>query len=100
MVVRKLDELLDLVLKGWKPYYHRGVDRWYLRRGNRRILIDRNLDGVAEEIHKVLEYLKKRREAVRRELLRKAIVLRASGLTVDEVVEATGVPRPTLYRHL
>jgi hypothetical protein len=44
MVIRKLDELLDLVLKGWKPYYHRGVDRWYLRRGNRRILIDRNLE--------------------------------------------------------
>jgi DNA-binding NtrC family response regulator len=100
MVVRKLDELIDLVLKGWKPYYHRGVDRWYLRRGNRRILIDRNLDGVAEEIHKVLEYLKKRREAVRRELLRKAVALRASGLTVNEVIEATGIPRPTLYRYL
>jgi DNA-binding NtrC family response regulator len=100
MVVRKLDELIELVLKGFKPYYHRGVDRWYLRRGNRRILVDRNLDGVAEEIHKVLEYLKKRREAVRRELLRKAIVLRASGLTVNEVVEATGIPRATLYRHL
>ena len=73
MIVRRLDELIDLVLKGYKPYYHRGVGRWYLRRGNRRILIDRNLDGVAEEIHEVLEYLKNRREAVRRELLRKAI---------------------------
>jgi hypothetical protein len=55
VVVRRLDELLDLVLKGWKLHYHRGVCRWYLRRGNRRILIDRNLDGVAEEIHKVLD---------------------------------------------
>jgi len=73
VIVRRLDELIDLVLKGYKPYYHRGVGRWYLRRGNRRILIDRNLDGVAEEIHEVLEYLKNRREAVRRELLRKAI---------------------------
>jgi hypothetical protein len=59
MVVRKLDELLELVLKGWKPYYHRGVDRWYLRRGNRRLLIDRSLDRAAEEIHKILEDLKK-----------------------------------------
>jgi DNA-binding NtrC family response regulator len=100
MVVRKLDELIELVLKGYKPYYHRGVDRWYLRRGNRRMLIDRNLDGVAEEIHKVLEDLKKRREAVRRELLRKAVALRASGLTVNEVVEITRVPRSTLYRYL
>jgi DNA-binding IclR family transcriptional regulator len=43
--------------------------------------------------------LKKRREATRRELLRKAIVLKASGLTVNEVIEATGVPRSTLYRY-
>jgi len=67
---------------------------------DRRILIDKNLDKAAEEIHKVLEDLKKRREAVRRELIRKAIVLRASGLTVNEVIEATGIPRSTLYRYL
>jgi predicted DNA-binding transcriptional regulator AlpA len=65
----------------------------------RRMLIDRSLDRVAEEIYKVLEDLKKHREAARRELLRKAIVLRASGLTVNEVIEATGVPRSTLYRY-
>jgi DNA-binding NtrC family response regulator len=100
MAIRKLDELIELVLKGFKPYYHRGVCRWYLRRGNRRILIDRNLDGVAEEIHKVLEDLKKCREVARRELIRKAIVLRAFGLTVNEVIEITGVPRSTLYRYL
>jgi hypothetical protein len=100
MVVRRPNELIDLVLKGYKPYYHRGVGRWYLRRGDRRMLIDRSLDRVAEEIYKVLEDLKKHREAARRELLRKAIVLRASGLTVNEVVEVTGIPRSTLYRYL
>jgi predicted DNA-binding transcriptional regulator AlpA len=40
------------------------------------------------------------REAARRELLRKAIMLRASGLTVNEVIEITGVPRSTLYKYL
>jgi DNA-binding NtrC family response regulator len=100
MAVRKLEELIDLVLKGYKPYYHRSVNRWYLRRGNRRILIDRNLDRVAEEIYKVLEDLKKCREAARRELIRRAIELRASGATIKEVVEITGVPRSTLYRYL
>jgi hypothetical protein len=100
MIVRKLDELIELVLKGYKPYYHRGVNRWYLRKGNKRVLIDRNLDRVAEEIHKALEDLKKCKEVARRELLRKAIVLRASGLTVNEVIEITGVPRSTLYRYL
>jgi len=100
MVVRKLGELIDLVLKGYKPYYHRSVNRWYLRKGNKRVLIDRSLDGVAEEVHKVLEDLKKCREVARKELLKKAIVLRASGLTVSEVIEIAGVPRSTLYRYL
>jgi hypothetical protein len=93
MVVRKLDELIDLVLKGWKPYYHRGVCRRYLRRGNRRILIDRNLDRDAEEIHKISEDLKKCRDVARRELLKKA-------LTVNGVIKIAGVQRSTLYRYL
>jgi len=100
MVVRRPNELIDLVLKGYKPYYHRGVGRWYLRRGDRRILIDRSLNRVAEEIYKVLEDLKKHREAARRELLRKAVALIASGTTIKEVIEVIGAPRATLYRYL
>jgi DNA-binding NtrC family response regulator len=100
VVVRRIDELIELVLKSYKPYYHRGVCRWYLRKGNKRILIDKNLDRVAEEIHKALEELKKYREAARKELIRKAIELRASRATIREVVEATGIPRSTLYRYL
>jgi DNA invertase Pin-like site-specific DNA recombinase len=100
MVVRRFDELVDLVLKGYRPYYHRGVSRWYLGKGNKRILIDRDLDRIAEEIHKALEDLKKRKEITRRELIRRAIELRASGATIKEVVEAAGIPRSTLYRYL
>jgi len=44
--------------------------------------------------------LKKRREAIRRELINKAIGLRASGTTIRGVVEDTGIPRSTLYRYL
>jgi hypothetical protein len=50
MAVRKFDELVNLVLKDYKPHYHSNVNRWHLRRGNRRILIDRSLDRVAEGI--------------------------------------------------
>ena len=39
------------------------------------------------KIRKVLEYLKRFREAVRRELIMKTIELRASGATIKEVVE-------------
>lgn len=100
MVVRSLEELLKFIRDGYKPYYHRGVSRWYLRKGRKRILIDRNLDRVAEEIRKVLEDFKKCGEATRKELIRKAIKLRASGATIEEVVDATGIPRSTLYRYL
>jgi AcrR family transcriptional regulator len=55
---------------------------------------------ATEEIHKALEYLKRCREAVRRGLIRRAIELRAAGTTIEEVVEATGIPRSTLYRYL
>jgi len=36
MVVRSSGELLKFVRDGYKPYYHRGVCRWYLRRGSKR----------------------------------------------------------------
>jgi predicted nucleic acid-binding protein len=100
VVVRRLDELIDLVLEGYKPYYHRGVCRWHLRRGDKRILIDRSLYRVAEEIHKALEDLKRLREASRKELIRRAIELRATGTTIKEAIEATGIPKSTLYRHI
>jgi AcrR family transcriptional regulator len=44
--------------------------------------------------------LKKCGEATRKELIRKAIKLRVSGTTIEEVVKATGIPRSTLYRYL
>jgi hypothetical protein len=44
--------------------------------------------------------LKKRKEAVRKELIRKAIELRASKATIKEVIDVTGVPRSTPYRYL
>jgi hypothetical protein len=43
--------------------------------------------------------LKKRREAVKKELIIKAIELKASGATIEEVVEATGILKSILYRH-
>lgn len=68
-IIRRLDELVELVLKGYKSYYHRGVCRWYLRRGDKRILIDRSLDKVAEEIHRVFRVFKE----MCREVSRKSI---------------------------
>jgi len=44
--------------------------------------------------------LKKHREVVRRELIRRAIELRASGTTIKEVIEVIGAPKATLYKYL
>jgi len=100
MVVRRLDELLDLVLKGYEPYYHRGVNRWYLRRSSKRLLIDKELEGIAEEIYLKFKELRSKERMLRDELIREAIELRANGLTITEVVKSTGIPRSTLYRRL
>jgi DNA-binding NtrC family response regulator len=100
MVVRRVDELLKFVRDGYKPYYHRGVRRWYLRKGAERLLIDKELEGAAEEIHLKLKELRSEERTLRDELIREAIRLRAYGLTIAEVVKLTGIPRSTLYRKL
>jgi hypothetical protein len=100
MVVRRLDELIDLVLKGYKPYYHRGVFRWYLRKGVERLLIDKELEGVAEEIYLKFKELKSKERMLRDELIRKAIKLRANGLTITKVIKLSGIPKSTQYNRL
>jgi DNA-binding NtrC family response regulator len=100
MVVRRVDELLKFVRDGYKPYYHRGVRRWYLRRGSKRLLIDKGLEGVAEEIYLKFKELRDEEEMLRDELIKEAIKLRANGLTITEVIKLTGIPRSTLYRKL
>ena len=67
--------------------------------GDKRILIDRGLNRVAEGVLRALEDLK-RCGAIRRELIRRTIELRASGATIRGVVKDTGIPRSTLYRYL
>jgi DNA invertase Pin-like site-specific DNA recombinase len=100
MVVRSLGELLKFVRDGYKPYYHRGVCRWYLRKGSKRLLIDKELEGVAEEIHLKFKELRSEERMLRDELIKEAIELRASGLTITEVIKLTGIPKSTLYRKL
>jgi hypothetical protein len=100
MVVRSFEEFLKFVRDGYKPYYHRGVCRWYLRRGSKRILIDKELEVIAEEIHLKFKELRSKERMLRDELIREAIKLRANGLTITEVIKLSGIPKSTLYRRL
>jgi len=51
MVVKSREELIRLIYdEGWVLYYHAGIKRWCLRRGRERMLVDKNLNDVAEEL--------------------------------------------------
>jgi len=54
VVVKDLSELYELLDEGYIPYYHRRVKRWYLRKGSKRLLVDKCLEemvkGTADEL--------------------------------------------------
>ena len=100
MVVKDLSELYELLDEGYIPYYHRRVRRWYLRKGSRRVLVDKCLEVVVKGIADELREWVKTQEVYVEALREQARRLRAKGLTVDEVAEALGVSKSTLYKLL
>ena len=100
MVVKDLKHLYELLNEGYIPYYHRRIKRWYLRKGSKRLLVDRSLEAVAKGIANELREWVKAQEVHVEALRDQARRLRAEGLAVDEVAEALGVSRSTLYKLL
>jgi DNA-binding phage protein len=96
VVVRTREQLYQLVQGGYKPYFHRAVRRWYLRKGRERILVDRSLEADAEAIARAIS---PQRE-VSEERVIEAVEMRARDLPVSTVVEEKGVAKSTLYRKL
>jgi len=64
------------------------------------LLIDEELEEIAEEIYLKFKVLRSEERMLRDELIKGATKLRANGLTIAEVVRLTGIPRSTLYRKL
>lgn len=95
VVVRTEEELMALIEQGFKPYYHKGVGRWYLRRGRERHIIDRSLEAKAQAIAERLKPLLRR---VPEHKVAEAIRMRREGAPVSAVIEKTGIPRSTLYK--
>jgi hypothetical protein len=55
-VIRTEEQLWEYVRKGYKPYLMKSVNRWYLKRGSKRHIIDRRLEPLAQSIReKILE---------------------------------------------
>jgi len=100
VVVKDLKELYKLLDEGYVPYYHRRVGRWYLRKGCRRVLIGKSLEGVAWEVAKELDEWGRIQEEYVGIIAEKAYELRARGAPISEVVKELGISKSTLYRLL
>jgi hypothetical protein len=96
MVVKSREELYALLGRGFKPYWHKAVRRWYLRRGQVRHIIDRGLEAEVEAIAQRLG--PPRRVSMGR--VAEAIRMRAEGLPIPAVIGWAGVKRSTLYGKL
>jgi hypothetical protein len=96
VVVRTREQLYQLVREGYKPYFHRAVRRWYLRKGRERLLVDRNLEADAEAIARAMGP----QRGVSGERAIEAVEMGAGGLPVGTVVEEAGTAESTLYRRL
>jgi DNA invertase Pin-like site-specific DNA recombinase len=64
------------------------------------LLIDKELEEIAEEIYLKFKELRSEERMLKDELIKEAIKLRANGLTITEVIKLTGIPKSTLYRRL
>jgi hypothetical protein len=93
VTVKTREELEVLVSQGFKPYYHKGVRRWYLRKGRTRHIIDRGLESEAKAIAEKLETTKHK---IPDHKVAQAIKMRLEGMPVSAIVEETGIPRSTL----
>ena len=100
MVVKDLSKLYELLNEGYVPYHHSRVKRWYLRKGSRRILVDRSLEVMVKRIADELNEWMKIQDVYVEALKDYTCELRARGFTVDEVAEALGVSRSILYKLL
>jgi hypothetical protein len=94
VAIKSREEMMRFIREGFKPYYHKAVRRWYLRRGQQRHIIARELEADAESIamelkptlHRVPDYK-----------VAEAMKMRVEGSPVPAIVEETGIPRSTLY---
>jgi hypothetical protein len=94
VVVETREELMHLIRQGFKPYYHKGVKRWYLRKGHVRHIIARSLDAEAGILAEKLRPTPRR---VPEYKVAEAVKMRLEGAPVSTIVEETGISRSTLY---
>jgi hypothetical protein len=94
VTVKSREEMMMFIREGFKPYYHKTVKRWYLRRGQQRHIIARELETDAESIAMELKPTLRRVPDYK---VAEAVKMRVEDISVPAIVEETGIPRSTLY---
>jgi predicted transcriptional regulator len=94
-VIRTEEQLWEYVKNGYKPYLMKSVNRWYLRRGRERHIIDRSLEPLAKSIRERM--LETELPPVPVSVIQD---MRRSELPVQKISKATGLQRSTIYTAL
>jgi len=97
VTIKSREEMMRFIREGFKPYYHKAVKRWYLRRGQQRHIIARGLEADAESIAMELKPTLRRVPDYK---VAEAVKMRVEGAPVPAIVEETGIPRSTLYEKI
>jgi hypothetical protein len=94
-VIRAEEQLWEYARKGYKPYLMKSVNRWYLRRGSERHIIDRRLEPLAQSIREKM--LKMELPPVPVSIIQD---MRRAELPIQKISEATGLQKSTIYTTL
>ena len=91
-VIRTKKQLYEYVKNGYKPYLMKSVNRWYLRRGRERHIIDRKLEPLVQSIREKM--LEMELPPVPVSVIQNT---RRVGLPIQKISEATGLQKSTIY---
>ena len=94
-VIRAEEQLWEYVRKGYKPYLVKSVNRWYLRRGSERHIINRRLEPLAQLIREKM--LEMGLPPVPVSIIQD---MRRAELPIQKISAATGLQKSTIYTAL
>lgn len=92
VVIKTEEDFWSYVERGYTPYLMKSQNRWYLRRGQRRHIIARELEGLASMV--IAKLKAKQGPSVPAGVIQE---MRRQGATVASIVEDTGLSRSAVY---
>jgi hypothetical protein len=94
-VIRTEEQLWEYVKNGYKPYLMKSVNRWYLRRGRERHIIDRSHEPLAQSIREKM--LEMELPPVPVSIIQD---MRRAELPIQKISDVTSLQKSTIYTAL